>query len=384
MKWRIASVAFLLGSLCTGLSWLSLQPVLIRLLELGRRLAAPGSPDAEVLAQVRGFLPLALGLDLVALTLLAYAVLYLTVGRPLRSAEHMVEQLGRLEWDPHLSPTQGGPLLSRMQRALQRLAEALREEQALTRSQVESLREANTRLARAQTELVTSERLATVGRLAAGVAHEVGNPLAGILGYLSLVRMKAPTPELKDYVERIDQEVQRIDRIVRGLLDLGRPETASPGPVDVSSVVETCVRLVRAAPELAGVTVDLALEPGVVARAEAGPLSQILINLLLNAAQAMGGKGSVRVVARLEGGEARVVVRDQGPGIPPEVMPRLFEPFFTTKGRQGTGLGLAVSLRLVQVMGGRLGAENLPEGGACFTVSLPAVGVEAGGVTSRS
>ncbi|WP_342375749.1 ATP-binding protein [Myxococcus stipitatus] len=383
MKWRIASVAFLLGSLCTGLSWLSLQPVLIRLLELGRRVAAPGSPDAEVLAQVRGFLPLALGLDLVALTLLAYAVLYLTVGRPLRSAENMVEQLGRLELDPHLSPTPGGPLLSRMQRALQRLAEALREEQALTRSQVESLRDANTRLARAQTELVTSERLATVGRLAAGVAHEIGNPLAGILGYLSLARMKAPSPELKDYVDRIDHEVQRIDRIVRGLLDLGRPETASPGPVDVGAVVETCVRLVRAAPELTGVTVDLALEPGVVARAEAGPLSQVLINLLLNAAQAMGGQGRVKVLARLEGAEALVVVRDQGPGIAPEVMPRLFEPFFTTKGRQGTGLGLAVSLRLVQVMGGRLGAENLPEGGACFTMSLPAVGADAGGVTAR-
>ncbi|MCP3061892.1 ATP-binding protein [Myxococcus sp. K38C18041901] len=373
MKWRIASVAFLLASLCTGLSWLSLQPVLIRLLELGRRLARPGTPDAEVLSQVRGFLPLALGLDLVALTLLAYGILYLTVGRPLRSAEEMVEQLGRLEPDPHLSPTQGGPLLSRMQRALQRLADALRQEQSLTRSQMESLREANTRLTRAQTELVTSERLATVGRLAAGVAHEVGNPLAGILGYLSLARMKAPSAELKDYLERIDHEVQRIDRIVRGLLDLGRPETASPGPVDVGSVVETCVRLVRAAPELASVSVELSLEPGVLARAEPGPLSQILINLLLNAAQAMGGQGSVSVTTRLEAGEARVVVRDHGPGIPPEVMPRLFEPFFTTKGRQGTGLGLAVSLRLAQVMGGRLGAENLPEGGACFTVALPAV-----------
>lgn len=373
MKWRIASVAFLLSSLCTGLSWLSLQPVLIRLLDLGRRLVSPGSPDAEVLAQVRGFLPLALGLDLVALTLLAYVVLDLTVGRPLRSAEAMVEQLGRLEPDPHLTPTQGGPLLSRMQRALQRLAEALRSEQALTRSQVESLREANLRLSRAQTELVSAERLATVGRLAAGVAHEVGNPLAGILGYLSLARMKAPTAELKDYLERIDHEVQRIDRIVRGLLDLGRPETSSPGPVDVGSVVETCVRLVRAAPELAGVSVELSLEPGVFARAETGPLSQILINLLLNAAQAMGGKGSVTVVTRREQGEVQLLVRDQGPGIPPEVMPRLFEPFFTTKGRQGTGLGLAVSLRLTQVMGGRLGAENLPEGGARFTVSLPAV-----------
>ncbi|HZI16939.1 MAG TPA: ATP-binding protein [Myxococcus sp.] len=372
MKWRIASVAFLLGSLCTGLTWLSLQPVLIRLLELARRLAPPGTPEAEVLSRARGFLPLALGLDLVALSLLAYVVLDLTVGRPLRSTEAVVEQLGRLELEPSMVPTGGGPLLSRMQRALQRMAEALRAEQALTRSQMESLREANSRLARAQTELVSSERLATVGRLAAGVAHEVGNPLSGILGYLSLARMKATTPEVKDYLERIDHEVQRIDRIIRGLLELGRPGAGTLGPVEVGPVVETCVRLVRAAPELTGVDVALALEPGLLARGDSGPLSQIVINLLLNAAQAMGGQGSVRVSTRREGGEARLVVEDSGPGIPPDVMPRLFEPFFTTKGRQGTGLGLAVSLRLAQVMGGRLTAENAPGSGARFTVYLPA------------
>ena len=228
-------------------------------------------------------------------------------------------------------------------------------------------------LSRAQTELVAAERLATVGRLAAGVAHEVGNPLAGILGYLSLARMKAPSPELKDYLERIDQEVQRIDRIVRGLLDLGRPETSSPLPVEVGTVVETCVRLVRAAPELTGVTVALDLEPGVVARAETGPLSQILINLLLNAAQAMGGQGRVEVLSRRAGDVVQVLVVDAGPGISSEVMARLFEPFFTTKGRQGTGLGLAVSQRLARGMGGSLTAENVAEGGARFTVTLPGV-----------
>lgn len=372
MKWRIASVAFLLGSLSTGLTWLSVQPALIQLMEVVRRLAPPGGAEAEALTRVRALLPLLLGLDLVALTVLAYVVLDLMVGRPLRRTEAVVEQFGRLELDAHLVPTQGGPLVSRIQRALQRMAEALRAEQSLTRSQMASLREANARLARAQTELVSSERLATVGRLAAGVAHEVGNPLSGILGYVALARMKAPTPELKDFLERIDHEVQRIDRIIRGLLELGRPGTASLGPVEVGAVVETCVRLVRAAPELANVTVELGLEPGLLARADAGPLSQIIINLLLNAAQAMGGKGRVRVTTRREEGEARLVVEDAGPGIPADVMPRLFEPFFTTKGREGTGLGLAVSLRLAQVMGGGLRAENAPGGGARFTVSLPA------------
>jgi two-component system NtrC family sensor kinase len=372
VKWRIASVAFLLGSLSTGLSWLTLQPALIQLLDLARRLALPGSPEAEVLSRVRSFLPFALAMDLVALGVLVYVVLDLTVGRPLRATEAAVEQLGRLELD--LPPvSQGGPLLSRFQSALNRMAEALRREQALTRSQLSELRQANERLARAQTELVSAERLATVGKLAAGVAHEVGNPLAGILGYLSLARMRAPTPEVKEYLEHIDREVHRIDGIVRGLLDLGRPRPTSLAPVDVSQVVQTCVKLVRAGPELSQVTVDFALEPGLLARADAGPLSQIVINLLLNAAQAMGGQGAVRVSSLREGGEARLVVEDTGPGIPQEVMPRLFEPFFSTKGGKGTGLGLAVSLHLAQSMGGRLTAENAAGGGARFIVHLTAV-----------
>jgi two-component system NtrC family sensor kinase len=370
MKWRIASVAFLLGSLTTGLSWLTLQPALIRLLDMARRLAPPGSLDAERLARVRGLLPLALALDLVVLTVLVYFVLDFTVGRPLRATELAVEQLGRLELD--LAPvSQGGPLLSRIQSALNRMAEALRREQALTRSQLSELQQANARLARAHTELVSAERLATVGKLAAGVAHEVGNPLAGILGYLSLARMRATTPELKEYVERIDHEVHRIDGIVRGLLDLGRPRPATLAPVDLSQVVETCVKLVRAGPELSNVRVDFALESGLLARADAGPLSQIVINLMLNAAQAMGGQGSVRVSTRREGTEVKLAVEDTGPGIPPEVMPRLFEPFFTTKEGKGTGLGLAVSLHLTQSMGGRLTAENVPGAGARFTVHLP-------------
>ncbi|RKH16833.1 two-component sensor histidine kinase [Corallococcus praedator] len=372
MKWRIASVAFLLGSLSTGLSWLTLQPVLIRLLDVARRLADPGTPEAEGLSRIRTFLPLALGLDLVVLTVLAYVVLDLTVGRPLRATEAAVEQLGRLQLDVPLAG-QGGPLLSRIQRALQRMAEALRQEQALTRSQLEALREANSRLARAQTELVASERLATVGKLAAGVAHEVGNPLAGILGYLSLARMKAEGPEVKDFLERIDHEVLRIDRIVRGLLDLGRPGSAQPVPVDVGQVVETCVRLVRAGPELDRVDVTLAVTPGLLARADPGPLSQILINLMLNAAQAMGGQGQVRISTRREDALLFVEVEDSGPGLSPEVRAHLFEPFFTTKGRQGTGLGLAVSLNLAQGMGGRLEARDGAGGGACFRLSLPAV-----------
>jgi two-component system, NtrC family, sensor kinase len=373
MKWRVASVAFLLSVVGTGLTWLTLQRPLLALMESVRHCAEDGSLEASVLARTLGSLPFLLALDLVLLTGMAYLVLDFMVGRPLRRTEAVVEQLGRLELDVSV-PERAGPLLSRIQRALSRMAAALQWGQATTRRQLEALRAANARLSQAQTELVSAERLATVGRLAAGVAHEVGNPLAGILGYLSLASARTRDPEVREFLTRIDQEVQRIDGIVRGLLEIGRPGRGRLEPVDVGHVVETCVRLVKAGRDFSRVRVDLELTPGLLARADSGPLSQIIINLLLNAAQALQGEGEVRLSTRSEGGDVLLVVEDAGPGIPAEVMPRLFEPFFTTREPgQGSGLGLAVSRSLAEGMGGRLTAENVPGGGARFSVRLPGV-----------
>lgn len=371
MKWRIASVAFLLSVVGTGLTWLTLQRPLLALMDAVRQCAAHGPAEASVLARTVGSLPFLLAWDLLLLTVMAYGVLDFMVGRPLRRTEDAVEQLGRLELDVSL-PESPGPLLSRIQRALSRMMVALQGEQETTLRQMEALRAANARLAQAQTELISAERLATVGRLAAGVAHEVGNPLAGILGYLSLAGARVKDSEVQEYLARIDHEVQRIDGIVRGLLEIGRPGWERLGPVDVGHVVETCVQLVKAGRDFSQVEVCLALTPGLLARADSGPLSQIVINLLLNAVQAMGGQGVVRLSTRSEEGDVLLVVEDTGPGIPAEVMPHLFEPFFTTKAPgQGTGLGLAVSLHLTEGMGGRLTAENAPGGGARFSVRLP-------------
>lgn len=372
MKFRIASVAFLLSSLSIAIAWLTPQPVFIRLVSQLRKLSPAGSPQSELLGHFRALLPLYFALNLLLLTILCYFVLYLMVGRPLRRTEDAIEQMGRLELELP-GQSHGGPLLARVQAALKRMAEALQREQATTRRHLAELTSANERLKLAQTELVSAARLATVGELAAGVAHEIGNPLAGILGYLSIAKGKGgQNPQLRECLESIDSEVHRIDRIVRGLLDLGRPPQGIPGPVDVTQLVETCVRLVSAGPDFRQVEVQLLLEPGTIGRAESGPLSQVLINLLLNAAQAIHGAGSVVVRSSRSGPWVLVQVEDSGSGIAPAVLPRLFEPFFSTKGTKGSGLGLAVSLHLVSAMGGQLTADNLPRGGARFTVSLPA------------
>jgi two-component system NtrC family sensor kinase len=373
MKLRLAAIVFLVAVLATGLTWLSFQPLLVGLVEALRRAAPPDSAPALVLVRAREALPLLLALDLLLVGLVAYAILWLAVARPVQRLEAELGQLERL--DLELGPRgSAGPLLARVEASLRRTASALLAERTVTHQQLEDLRLANARITRAQAELVTAERLATVGRLAAGVAHEVGNPLSGILGYLSLLRgQAAASPETREYVERIETEVHRINGIVRGLLDLGRPPRPTLAPVEVAPLAETAVRLVAAGPDFQGVEVTVDVTPGLVVLADAGPLSQVLINLLLNAAQAMGGRGALRLEARA-GPEAsvRIDVLDTGPGIPPEVQSRLFEPFFTTKpGGKGTGLGLAISQSLVRAMGGTLEAGDAPEGGGRFSVRLP-------------
>src|SRR5499433_4182757 len=323
MKLRIASIAFLFGSVSTGLTWLTLQPVIVRMMNTIVRLA-PAGAEAQGVELTRGFLPFYLALDMLLVTVICSLVLNLMVARPLRRMEQSIDQLSRLEMEiPFFSGA--GPLVSRVQAALHRMAEALRQQQAITRQQLSELSAANERLTRAQTELVSAARLATVGELAAGVAHEIGNPLSGILGYLSLAKSYgSQSAPLRECLQSIDGEVHRITRIVRGLLDLGRPPQGLVGPVDLIPLVETCVKLVSAGPDFQQVQVELLLEPGLVARAESGSLSQVLINLLLNAAQAMHGEGKIVVRSRRLDGQVLVDVEDSGPGIPAELLPKLF------------------------------------------------------------
>jgi len=346
--------------------------VVLRLVEALRVAAPAASASRHVLETAQQFLPLYLGLDLLILVLVAFGILYFAVARPLGAVEREIQGLERLDWAPEEAG--GGPLLSRFQASLRRTAAALQSERALTRRQLEDLAAANERLTRAQAELIASERLATVGRLAAGVAHEIGNPLSGVLGWLSVAQAKgAADPELSGYLREMEAEVRRIDGIVRSLLDLGRPARPRVGPVPVADLVGTATRLVASGPEFREVTVETDIDPGLVALADPGPLSQVVINLLINAAQAIGGPGMIRVLGAAEGGRVRIEVLDSGPGVPPELRDRIFEPFFTTKsGGKGTGLGLAVSQHLMRVMSGDIAVGESPGGGGKFTVTLPA------------
>jgi signal transduction histidine kinase len=217
-----------------------------------------------------------------------------------------------------------------------------------------------------QGRLVESEKLAGIGRLAAGVAHEINNPLAVILGYARLMQKRAQGTE-KEELRIIEEEAVRARDIVEGLLDLSRPIPPGHERVDLRWVCDDVVERLRASGTArAAVTVEGAgSAPGVSAK-----VRQVLTNLVRNAAEAAGPGGRVSVRVSEEGAAARVEVEDSGPGIPAEVASRLFEPFFTTKER-GTGLGLAVSRAIARAHGGDVAGETLPAGGARFTLLLP-------------
>ncbi len=277
--------------------------------------------------------------------------------------------------------------------AFERLASALAAERARLAQKIAELE-------RADEALVRAERLATAGRLASGVAHEVGNPLGAITGYAELARERlaeleraggsegrepsqagrvSPRPEVADaidFLSRIAAEAQRIDRIVRGLLDLARPAALALSAVDVATPIDAALRLARVQPRFRAVDVAVAVPPGLPrVSADEGRLAQVFLNLFLNAADAMGGAGRIQVSARARDGRVEVEVRDGGPGIPPGDLARIFEPFFSTKAAgEGTGLGLAISQGIVESLGGELAAANAEGGGAVLTVALRAAG----------
>lgn len=239
---------------------------------------------------------------------------------------------------------------------------------------IHELADANWALERAQDELVQREKMATVGFLSAGVAHEVGNPLSAIMGYSDLLKTSKNWGELEqDLAKRIHKEAQRIDRIIRDLLDYARPvERKHPGAPHVA--MKEALEILRLQKDFKGMTVEqtFASELPLVQLAETH-LVQVLINFLVNAADACGGKGHIHLSAEVEEERICMHIVDDGPGVSPEIRERIFEPFMTTKAPgKGIGLGLALCQRLVRESGGAIELIET-EKGAHFKLCLPRV-----------
>jgi len=255
----------------------------------------------------------------------------------------------------------------------------LLDEERELRRHVAEVDAATERLREAQERLVRSERLASVGRLAAGLAHEIGNPLASLIGFEDLLIAGGLTPaEQSDFLLRMRRETERIHKVLRDLLDFARPsQSLDPAlpkqPGDVSEAINDALALVRPQKIMKQVQIVKRLEePLALVSLPRAELVQVLLNLLLNAADALNGEGTIQLLCRTQGKAVRIEVEDNGSGLATAVRERLFEPFVTTKEvGKGTGLGLAVCRGLVESAGGIIGWDASFAEGTRFVIELP-------------
>lgn len=242
------------------------------------------------------------------------------------------------------------------------------------------LREANDKLEDTYRQLVMSEKLASIGEITAGVAHEINNPVAVIQGNVDVIRdaLGDKAQPVQTELGLIDQQVTRIGAIVGKLLTFARPTEFSDygETVALQPVVEDCLVLVEHVLIKGNIEVVTQFEKVLPVRIDPGELQQVVINLIVNAVQAMGAEGQLELSLAPMTRDGRtglcLLVRDTGPGIPNDKIGSVFDPFFTTKQGEGTGLGLSISQSLIQRAGGLIQVRNLDRGGAEFQIWLPA------------
>lgn len=282
--------------------------------------------------------------------------------------------------------------LSELAQSFNEMAQSLAENEELVANQIQELLDINEELELTRRGLIRSERLASVGQLAAGVAHEIGNPLSAILGYVGFLA-EGGTDEatFKDILKRIEKDVIRIRSIVKGLLDYSRPGSSTIKRVDLNMLINDTIEILKPQKQFKNVNMvfDSHKRPACVSGDE-GQLQQVLVNLLLNAAQAMQGEGNIMIFLEGVSFEPQVTFRDStkkyrpgqkllllaiiddGPGISEEQQRRIFAPFYTTKDPgQGTGLGLAICERILESHSGEIRVQSKPEEGATFSIILP-------------
>jgi two-component system, NtrC family, sensor kinase len=292
---------------------------------------------------------------------------------PIRRLKDATARIARGDLD-HGLPEKGTREIAELAASFNQMSTSLKRSREQTAETITSLIEANEALAQTRQELIRSEKMASVGHLAAGMAHEIGNPLSAAIGYLELLKRGPSTPHEQDLCRRTLDELERIDRLVRDLLDYAAPANAAAELLDPLQVAADAVHLLENQGAFGGIRVALeASESLPRVRIERHKLTQVFVNLLLNARDALGENGGV-IGLSIDGHGDEVVlsVHDDGAGMAPEVSSHIFDPFFTTKGPgQGRGLGLSVCHRIIDEAGGSIEVLSTPGAGSVFRIRLP-------------
>jgi two-component system NtrC family sensor kinase len=310
--------------------------------------------------------------DVVLLLLIGSYLLDRWIIRPLRQ---LTKATGRVASGhlTHYVDVRRDDEIGQLSRTFNRMVEHLGDSRAEVESRIEELVEVNRDLRAARHTVLRNEKLASVGTLAAGIAHEVGNPLTAILGYVDILLLNAGDDADRDMLQRIHDQVMRIHGIINELLEYSRPASEEQPNGSLAAATELTASLLRPQPRLRGVEIvtDVPNDLPRVALSE-GRLQQIILNLSLNAADAMTDGGALRIEGRVDGDSVRFSVSDDGEGIEPENLNRIFDPFFTSKEPgAGTGLGLAMVDRIIEDHGGTIRAESEVGVGTTFHLRLP-------------
>jgi signal transduction histidine kinase len=357
-------------------------------------LAPPGSGVRAIVA-LAVMLGAALGLTVLAVG---------EVVEPIQALEDRSEEMSRGELARPVPPSGEADEIGRLMVAFEEMRRSLRDRLRSTESinidlerevrrrtealeqRNADLRDALDKLRRAQDNLIRSEKLASMGRLVAGIAHEINNPVNAVINSLGPLeqivhQIRAGTPDnttaglarsAEEMLNVIQRGAARTKAIVQALHNYSRGDEAVPREVSLARSVEDSVDLLRH--RLRNVTVVKEVDAGARIMGMPGQIDQVLMNLLTNAVQALGEDGgNIRIAVTTTGESVRIVVTDDGPGIPAEVLPRIFDPFFTTKDvGEGSGLGLSIVHGIVERHGGHIDVHSAPDQGTTFTISLPA------------
>ncbi|MBI5250022.1 MAG: hypothetical protein HY912_11055 [Desulfomonile tiedjei] len=273
------------------------------------------------------------------------------------------------------------PYASELKGDIQRIASSLRaiivkilEDREKMEALIAQLQAANRDLEVAQQGMIRSEKLAGLGRLSAGLAHEIGNPLQIVMGYVELLQMRPDENSRNEILVRMDSELKRIHDILQRLLEFARPIRKVIDQCDVNSLVKECGSLLKGKKGFRNLEFEYDLSPELpIIETEPEKIRQILVNLIFNASDAIPDSGG-KIVLRTEASDGimRIRVEDTGSGIPAADLEKVFDPFFTTKDPgKGTGLGLAVCLGLAESLGGSINISSVEGQGTIVTVTLP-------------
>ncbi|MEZ4527594.1 MAG: ATP-binding protein [Desulfobacterales bacterium] len=307
--------------------------------------------------------------------------------RPMNRLAKRAEEFKEEDDILFLSEAEGSEF-SQVSKALNRMLCRISSGKEELKHTIRSLEKANRDLKKAQNDIIRAEKLASVGRLAAGIAHEIGNPIAIVMGYLELLRQPDIAGEEKtDFIRRTESEVSRINAIIRQLLDFSRPSDGSRSEAPVHGILEDTVAMFRFQPRMSdiGISLSLCANPDTV-KADPSQLRQIFLNLMMNAADAVASSGKedpgriivstcTEMIEKQTGqpiSMLRIEFQDNGAGIAEKDMENIFEPFYTTKEPgKGTGLGLSVCYMIIEALGGTIRAESLEGKGTSMIIHLP-------------